>query len=95
MIIVIVAERQDKREESRKREREKYEGREKEERTRERRRGERERERERPPMCRFRTSLCEGSKGFRVHVQDAHMLNTCARFAGTNGGVLNLHTETF
>ena len=31
----------------------------------------------------------------RVYWQNACMLNTCARFAGTHGGVLNRHTETF
>ena len=46
---------------------------------------------------------CVGSKRFRVYVQkrlhvnrqNARMLNTCARGAGTHGGVLDVHTETF
>ena len=47
------------------------------------------------PVCRFKTSPCVGSKRIRVCRQNARMLNTCARFAGTHGGVLNLHTEGF
>ena len=47
------------------------------------------------PVCRLKTSPCEGSKRFSVHWQNARMLNTCGRFAGTHGCVLNLHTETF
>ena len=35
---------------------------------------------------------CVGSKRFRVCRQSARMLNTCGRFAGTHGSVLNLHT---
>ena len=31
-------------------------------------------------------------KNARADVQDARMLKTCVRFAGTHGGVLNLHT---
>ena len=46
-------------------------------------------------MCRFKTSPCVGSKRFRVYRQNACMCSTCARFAGTHGSVLNLHTETF
>ena len=38
---------------------------------------------------------CVGSKRLRVYRQNARMLNTCARFAGTHRGVLNLHMETF
>ena len=34
-----------------------------------------------------------GSKRLRVQVQNARMLNTCARFAGAHGGFSNLHTE--
>ena len=45
--------------------------------------------------CRFKTSPCVGSKRIRVYRQNARMLNTCARFAGIHGCVLNLHTETF
>ena len=84
--IVIVAEREDKREESREGEREKYEGseRKKKGREKERRRGERE-----------RGLPCVGSKRLRVYRQNARMCSTCARFAGTTGGVLNPHTETF
>ena len=46
-------------------------------------------------MCRFKTSPCEGSKRLLVYRQNARMSSTCARSAGTHGGVLNLHTETF
>ena len=46
-------------------------------------------------MCRFKTSPCVGSKRLGVYRQNARMLNTCARFAGTHGGVLNLHTGGF
>ena len=35
---------------------------------------------------------CAGSKGLRVCRRNARVLNTCGRFAGTHGGVLNLHT---
>ena len=46
---------------------------------------------------------CEGSKRLRVllqqrfcvYRQNARMCSTCARFAGTHGSVLNLHTEPF
>ena len=48
-----------------------------------------------PPVCRFKTSPCVGSKRLRVYRQNARMCSTCARFASTHGGVLNLHTETF
>ena len=46
-----------------------------------------------PPVCRFKTSPCVGSKSFRVYRQNARMWNTCARFAGSHGSVLNLHKE--
>ena len=45
-----------------------------------------------PPVCRFQTAPCVGSKRFCVYWQNARMLNTCARFAGTHGSVLNRHT---
>ena len=45
------------------------------------------------PVCRFQTPPCVRSKRFRVYQQNARMLNTCARFASTHGGVLNVHTE--
>ena len=48
-----------------------------------------------PPVCRLKTSPCVGSKRIRVYRQNARMLNTCGRSAGTHGCVLNLHTETF
>ena len=38
-------------------------------------------------VCRFKTSPCVGSKRFRVYRQNARMCSTCARFAGTHGGV--------
>ena len=47
------------------------------------------------PVCRLKTSPCAGSKRLRVYPQNDRMCSTCARFAGTHGGVLNLHTETF
>ena len=47
------------------------------------------------PVCRFQTPPCVRSKRFSVCRQNARMLNTCARFVGTHGGVLNVHTETF
>ena len=43
-------------------------------------------------MCRFKTSPCVGSERFRVCRQNARICPTCARFAGTHGSVLNLHT---
>ena len=49
---------------------------------------------ENPPVCRSKTSPCVGSKRLCVYQQNVRMLNTCARFAGTHGGVLNLHTGT-
>ena len=61
VLIVIVAEkegREDKREESREREREKE---------RRKKGREKEREREEPPVCRFKTSPCVGSKRLRVY----------------------------
>ena len=83
-------ESREKREESREKSEERRaekenDGREKEERTR-------EREKER----RERGFSCVGSKRLRVYRQKrAHVLNTCARFARTHGGVLNLHTGGF
>ena len=44
------------------------------------------------PVCRFKTFPCVGSKRLRLYRQNARMLNTCARFDGTHGGILNLHT---
>ena len=38
---------------------------------------------------------CVGSKRLRVYGQNARMCSTCARFARTHGGLLNLHTGTF
>ena len=72
VIIVIVAEREDKREESSEREREKYEGREgkRKERTREREKEKRERGLpllfQNVSMCRFKTPPCVPAK--RAHV---------------------------
>ena len=76
---------------------EENEGREKEERTREREKERREerRERETPPVCRFKTSPCVGSKGLRGVRAKTRACVQHARFAGTQEGVLNLHTETF
>ena len=75
MIIVIVAEREDKREEADKENekstKEENEGREKEEGTRERK--EERRERERGSLCRFKTSPCVGSERLRVYGQNARM----------------------
>ena len=48
-----------------------------------------------PPVCRYKTSPCVGSKRIRVYRQNARMCSTCARFASTHGSVLNVHTETF
>ena len=48
-----------------------------------------------PLVCKLKTSSCESSKRLRVYQQNARMCSTCARFASTHGGVLNLHTETF
>ena len=48
---------------------------------------------EKPSVCRFKTSPCAGSKRIHVYQQNARMLNTCARFAGTHGGVSNQHME--
>ena len=50
---------------------------------------------EKLPVCRFKTSPCVRSKRLRVYWQNARMCSTHARFAGTHGSVLNLHTETF
>ena len=70
------AERREKRAERRE------ESRERERRKRERRKDERKREGEEreAPVCRFKTPPC-------VPAKRAHVLNTCARFAGTHGGV--------
>ena len=115
MIIVIVAEREEKIEDERREKRAEREnekenekkGREKErerkrEREKEREKGrgrergrEKEREREGLPVCKFKTSPCVQAKRLRVYWQNARMLNTCARFAGSHGGVLLVHTETF
>ena len=48
-----------------------------------------------PPVCRFQTSPCVGSKRFRVYRQDARMLNTQytrKRLEPAHGDVWNLHT---
>ena len=44
-------------------------------------------------MLRFSTPPCVHSKRLRVYQQNARMLNTCGRLAGTHGGVLNARTE--
>ena len=91
VIIIIVTEKREERREKREERREK----------REERRGERREKREErreggkaPP--------CVDSKRLRVCVQDASvcrenacMFNTCGRFPGTHGGVLNAYTEAF
>ena len=46
-------------------------------------------------VCMLKMSPCVGSKRISVYRQNARMLNTCARFAGTHGSVSNLHMETF
>ena len=86
VIIVIVAEREEREEKEGRKE---NDGREKEI------RGERKSEETLSLVCRLKTSPCVRSKRFRVYWQNARMLNTCGRFAGTHGCVLNLHTETF
>ena len=50
---------------------------------------------ENPPCVGFQTSPCVRSKRLRVYRKHARMCSTCARFSGTHGGVLNVHTETF
>ena len=48
------------------------------------------------PVCPLNTSPCVRSKRPRVYRHHAHTCcNMCARGAGTNGDVLNVHTETF
>ena len=48
------------------------------------------------PVCPLNTSPCVRSKRPRVYWHHAHTcFNMCARAAGTNGDVLNVHTETF
>ena len=98
VIIVIVAERRERKRETRE---------ERKRETREEKGRERTRERERRdppppflppsllPVCRFKTLPCVGSKRFRVWVQNARMFKTCARFEPTHGSVLNLHTRDF
>ena len=48
-----------------------------------------------PSVCRFKTPPCVRSRRLRVYPENARMFNTCARFPGTHGGVLNAHTEAF
>ena len=73
VISVIVAEREDKREESREREREEYEGRE-------------QRERERPPVCRFKTSRVYVQQRAHVFNMRAFCWYTRRRFEPTHCG---------
>ena len=48
------------------------------------------------PVCPLNTCPCVRSKRPRVYRHHAHMcFNMCARGAGRNGDVLNVHTETF
>ena len=46
-------------------------------------------------VCRFETPLFVRSRRLRVYPVNARMFNTCGRFPGTHGGVLNAHTEAF
>ena len=49
-----------------------------------------------PSVCRFKkTPPCVRSRRLRVYRGNARMFNTCGRFPGTHGGVLNAHTEAF
>ena len=94
VIIVIVAESEER--EDKRGKREEKERRERERTTEERKReGTREREKRTPHTSPLPSSPCVRSQRFRVYWQNARMLNTCRRFAGTHGCVLNLHTETF
>ena len=86
MLIVIVTDREEKREESREQREEnekENEGREKEERTRERERGE---ERERP--------RCSGSSRLREYIQKASVYTGKTPECVQHEGVLPIHTET-
>ena len=66
-------------------------GGEREREQREKRRGKEKRETS-PPVCRFSTPPCVGSKRLHVYRQNARMCSTRGRFAGTHGGLSNLHT---
>ena len=107
MIIVIVTEREEKREESREKRREKLrekrevkrkrttEWRKKKGREKERRRGEREFPRvkvQNVPVCRFKTPPCVPAKRPHVFNMRAFCQHTRKRFERTLGDVLNLHT---
>ena len=48
-----------------------------------------------PSVCRFKTPPCMRSRRLRVYRENARMSNTCGRFPGTHGGVLNAYTEAF
>ena len=101
MIIVIVAEREEREDKRGKRERDKRrEGREEEKRKKDRQEEERERARktekaENASVCAFKTLPCVRSGRLRVFPENARMFNTCGRFSGTHRGVLNAHTEAF
>ena len=43
----------------------------------------------------LKTPPCVRSRRLRVNQEKSRMFNTCGRFPGTHGGVLNLHTEGF
>ena len=86
VIIVIVAEREEREDKRGKRAREKR---------REKRRKRREEKAENTSVCSFKTPPCVRSGRLRVYEENARMFNTCGRFLGTHGGVLNLHTERF
>ena len=97
VIIVIVAEREERDDKRGKREREKREEKRRERRT-DRKKRERARKTEKaenPSVCRLKTPPCVRSRRLRMYGEKARMSNTCGRFPGTHGGVLNAHTEAF
>ena len=104
VIIVIVAERGEREEREKTREGREKERRDKrrdrkKDRQKEERESTREEKAEHPSMCRFKTPPCVRSGRLRVYLrvcpENACMFNTCGRFPGTHGSVLNAHTEAF
>ena len=96
VIIVIVAEREDKRgKREREKRREERRGEEKEGQTERRERARKTEKAENPSVCAFKTPPCVPGK--RPHVLDMRAFSryTRRRLERTHGGVLNLHTEGF
>ena len=84
--------KKERREEKRREEKRKKEGQTE---RRERERAKKTEKAENASGCSFKTPPCVRSRRLRVYPENARMSNTCGRFPGTHGGVLNAYTEAF